>query len=242
MKIKFVGLVAHVTLNGGTAFETQIAALPAAQDHLATLSVPTPLIDDDPDHIGHDVNNISCFPLSGCLTFPNLAPGPAAQQLIAELPSLSKVTSAGNLSPELTNCPPDPAVFFSVVHLPRGGRLMPEDFFKYEVDFNGIAHGPLPHTMVYLVATTGQEVLYIGPHRVVLKAGTDILIANVCDRNVNYNHFQNYKLVFAPPATTVFDPDDSKQRLCSFYTPPEDLPECAQGADLEVDCSNSHFP
>lgn len=242
MKIRFVGLVAHVTLNEGTAFETQIAALPAAADHLATLSVSRLLVDSDPDHIGHTVDDTTCFPLTGCVKFPNLAVGPAGQQLINEVPSLKKVTTAGTLSAELTKCPPKATVFSSVVHLPRSGRLMPEDFFELEVDFNGVAHGPLPRTMIYLVATTGKEVLNIGGHNVVLKAGADMLIANVCDKSTTKNHFQNYKLVFDPPATTVFDPDDSAKRPCKFSTPPELLPSCAKGADLGVDCSNSHFP
>ena len=242
MKIRFVGLVAHVTLNEGTAFETQVAALPAAPDHLATLSVSYLLVDSDPDHIGHTVDETTCFPLTGCVNFPNLSVGPAGGQLISELPSLKKVTTAGKLSDEITKCPPNSSVFSAVVHLPRDGRLMPEDFFEYEVDFNGVAHGPLPSTMIYLVATSGKEMINIDGHAVVLKAGADILIANVCDKSATKNHFQNYKLLFDPPATKVFDPVDSAKRPCKFSTPRAPLPGCAKGADLGVDCSNSHFP
>ena len=245
MRFHFMGLVAHVTLNIGTPQEIQLAVLPAAQDHVATLTVPTVLVDDDPDGIGKNdqTGNYTCFPLSGCVKFPVLGSGALKSDLAAaEVPSLRVVTSGGSLTSEITKCPPDANVLRSVIYLPPAGRLMPEEYFTYEVDFNHVYHGPLPRLVAYLVATSEDTVeLDIYGHKVVIKSLAEPVIAHVC-KDSQGDHFQNYKLLFDPPAAVVYDPDDSAKRPCTFGSVGQPLPSCATVADLNVDCSNSHFP
>jgi hypothetical protein len=247
MKIRFLGLVAHVTRNPGSGNEYQLAALPAAPNHTATLSVRKNSV-LDADGIGKTSGGQTCFPIMGCVKFTDLGSGKAGKLSIDEVPSLldPNVTNgtAGTLNLKIYDCPPDPGLFSAVVYVPPGGRMVAEDYFKYEVDFHGVAHGPLPHTVLYLVVTTADIKIEIPAvdrvHNIVLALDSEIVIANVCQDSAG-NHFQNYSFVFDPPAT-VYDPDDSKKRPCAFHTPPPPLPKCAKGADLGVDCSNSHFP
>lgn len=241
MEIRFAGLIAHVTLDPGTATERQLAALVAAANHKATLSVRKAAVIND-GGIGNTIGNTTCFPLKGRVGWPALGGGPASRVIVAgEVPSLRHVTNGMALSAELTSASPSSTVFHAVLDLPPGGRLAPDDFFKHEVDFNGVPFGGLTRIVRYLIATTGTIIIDIDGTKIELDQDPELLVANVCPITTG-NHFQNYKLVFDPPATTVFDPDDSAKRPCPWGTPEKPLPKCAQGSNLQVDCSNSAFP
>jgi len=248
MKIRFVGLVAHITLESGQQTERQLAALVAAADHKSTLSCRTSAVVFAPNGFGTVSGSTTCFPLRGRVRMPDLGSGRLSVRDIAELPHLSTVTTGKTLSAELEKSQPNPAVFQAVLRLPPGGKLGAEDYFKYEVDFDGKRHGALARTVLFLVSTAldvkieiGGPVYNGGPATIILKNDAVVTIANVCDETTGH-HFQNYKRVFDPPAPIVHDPDDSAQRLCTFSTPQDPLPACATESTLQVDCSNSAYP
>lgn len=248
MKIRFVGLVAHITLEPGQQTERQLAALVDATDHVATLSCRTGSVVSAPVGFGTVSGSTTCFPLLGRVRMPELGSGALRALDISEVPSLQRVTNGTTLSAELEKAQPNPAVFKAVLRLPPGGKLRAEDYFKYEVDFNSARHGALARTVMLLLSTPldvgieiGGPVHNGGPATITLRNDAVVTIANVCDETTG-NHFQNYKRVFDPPATIVFDPDDAAQRLCTFSTPQDPLPECAKASTLQVDCSNSAFP
>lgn len=247
MKFRFAGLVSHVTLEpGNPKEETQLAILPYAVDHVATLSVRDDLV-DDPEDVGKVVDGTRCFPLARCFMSPDLGSGAVAIRQIEDVPSLKNVTNGAKLTAEVEKCPPDAAVFSAIVYLPPRGRLFAEDYFKYEVEFNGKFHGPLPRTITYTIRTisrVGFEIYNKDTDKmapITFEPDAEVLVANVCESTTG-NHFQNYKLLFDPPASSVYDPSDTKKKPCTFYTPAQPLPKCATEADLEVDCSNSRFP
>jgi hypothetical protein len=248
MKIRFLGLVAHITLEPGQQTERQLAALVAAAGHKATLSCRTSSVVHAPNGFGTVSGSTTCFPLMGRVRMPDLGSGRLSVRDIADVPSLGIVTTGHSLSAELEKAQPNPAVFQSVLRLPPGGKLGAEDYFKYEVDFNGTRHGALARTVLFLVSTPldvrieiGGPVYNGGPATITLKNDAILTIANVCEETTG-NHFQNYKRVFDPAAPIVYDPDDSAQRLCTFSTPQDPLPACATESTLQVDCSNSGYP
>ncbi|HEX7152139.1 MAG TPA: hypothetical protein VF618_11690 [Thermoanaerobaculia bacterium] len=224
---------------GNPPRDMQLAALVTAPDHEATLRIDKRYLDKDHDNIGTKVGNNICFPLTGCVTLPDLGSGAVGRLLIDEIPSLLTVTNGTTLTAELHMCPPDPAVFRAVVYLPPGGRLAPRNFFKHEVKFGANPHGPLPQGVLYHVATGAMIRFDIDGHLVDLKEGAEVVIANVCSKSTG-NHFQNYKKLFNPKATVVDDPKATVK--CQFGVPLPVLPDCGSPQDLDVDCANSRLP
>lgn len=247
MKITFLGLVAHVTLDQGLASERQVAALVAAQKHQANLSTLTPFVIDS-GGLGHDSGEIWCFPLTGRVRWPGFPGGKAAHLDKVGLPSLLHVTSGtmDQLSPQFDAETPSANVFHALAELPQGGWLSPAGFFPEEVDFNSTPYGPMPHSMQYIVATEhaedGRMEITIGNKKIVLRAEAEIVISNICsDAESDGLHFQNYKLLFKPPARIVLNPVKTT-RPCSFGTDPGPLPKCAEESTLQVDCGNGGLP
>jgi hypothetical protein len=248
MKIRFLGLVAHITLEPDQQTERQLAALVDAADHRTTLSCRTASVVTAPAGFGTVSGSTTCFPLLGRVRMPDLGSGRLAVRHIPEVPSLRTVTNGTILSAELEKAQPNPAVFKAVLRLPPAGKLGAEDYFKYEVDFNRVRHGALARTVLFLLSTPvdvrveiGGPVYNGGPATITLRNDAVVTIANVCDDTTG-DHFQNYKRVFDPPATIVYDPDDSAQRLCTFSTPQDPLPQCATESTLQVDCGNTSYP
>jgi hypothetical protein len=247
MKIKFLGLVAHVTLDQGLPTERQVAALVAGPGHTARLSVGDGFVPFDETH-GTSADGTTCFPLHGRVSWLDFPHGRAAVVDKLGVPSLLSVTSGSlqNLTPQIEDPSPSPSVFHAVIDLPAGGRLAPADYFTNEVDFNGNAHGPMPRTMEYQVATevpdTHEMRIWIGGTTIRLLDDADIVISNLCSDGVSDGqHFQNYKLLFKPQPSIVLNPTESN-RPCSYGTPGAPLPQCALESTLQVDCGNGGLP
>ncbi len=236
MKIIFQGLITHTTIDI-SGNKQQIAALPAAVDHKATLSYRRS------DKIGFPFPGKACVDLLGCID-TSLGRGEAARLNIGDVPQLTKTTTgtAADGSLELVKCPPNAALIKAIFFLPPGGQLSSDNYFDDETMFNNNNHGPMPETVVYTVSTAAQKVTidFGGGNTVDLYPSAEIRVANVC--KTPGNHYQYYKNIFANPGNvTVYDPKPSG-RKCGFASRPAALPSCAEASTLDIDCVNSQFP
>ena len=175
MRIFFHGLVCHTAITGNTQ---QIAALPAATGHKATLSYKNCDIDGaDDDETGN-----TCQELLDCFD-TDLGRGLPTKLEIGDVPQLTRTTTgtAAHPSPEL-KCLGDTSIIRSIFFLPPGGRLYCDCYFDEEVNFNVSPYGPMPEIVIYAVRPMASKVTFTlrGGMTVALKPTADVTIANVC--------------------------------------------------------------
>jgi hypothetical protein len=236
VRILFQGLVCHTTIDV-SGNKQQIAALPTADKHKATLSYRKA------DLYPSGGSGKKCDDLLGCVD-TDLGRGEAARIDIGDVPELTKTSTgtAADASPELLKCPPDASLIKAIFFLPPNGLLSRDYYFDDETMFNNVNHGPMPEIVVYSFKVMAAKVTINlgGGQKVDLQPTAEIRIANAC--KVPGNHYQFYKNIFKNPgAVTVYDPKKNGNP-CTFGSRPPTLPSCAQGQTLDIDCVNSQFP
>jgi hypothetical protein len=229
MRILFQGLICHTSIVVGGQ-KQQIAVLPVAADHKATLNYRKADI-----YRASSTGNL-CYDLAGCVDTGQR--GEASVLQIGDLPKLTTTTTGTALSGGVM-CPPDATTIRSIFFLPPGGRLFCDYYFADEVKFNGVHHGPVPQLVIYSFNPTGSFVTFnLGSKTVQLVPSAEIVVANVC-KTTTGGHYQFYKNILNG-SVMVYDP--VKSGPCTFATPLPVLTQCEGGSTLDVDCVNSQFP
>jgi hypothetical protein len=253
MQLQFQGLIVHArVIDPRDGIERQIAVLMAAPEHKPIVAIRDDHIDftkTKVTRIGH-VNGVSCYALKDCVT--TNSSGLAKKVHLPSVPKLGDVSSGGGspLNPKdsVKMRTPDPH-FHAYVELPPGGDLEELDYFKVEVDFNGVSFGCIARTVRYDVSASSDVTFFIEGKELVVRPDAILYVQNASEEKEDeddptpppppHPHFPEYVEFWEPKATSIQSPN--KGATCG-QPHGKPLPRCGGMISLDVDCSNSQFP
>jgi hypothetical protein len=253
MKIHFQGLIVHADIDIDD-MSKQLAVLMAMEDHVGWMTVNTAdlraALSAVPERLETASAGVACFPLVGLVTTD--AGWGTARNSPPSIPQPRKLkTGQVSLDPDVVARRAG-AKFAAFIELPDG-TFSVKDYYPNKVTFANVDYGCLARTITYDPKTTADIAFTIhGTGKTVtIAADAEIYITNTQSADsarsslrhamAMPSHYDAYKNLFEPPATSIYPPVDTSIPCPSGSVPPP-RPTCIQPADLQVDCSNTRFP